>query len=136
MSFLLQAPLPSLTTTTALPSPEFDDSVASRSTVEVKHAMDGTKRTYVKSNDRAKLQYTFKLARMKALELRAFVQAYYRAKIRLTTHRGELWDVYFVTNPFEFSGEASAGGWPGNELYSISLTFEGTRISSVSPGDC
>lgn len=136
MTFILQAPVPSLTTTTQLPDPKFDDSIALQSTVDVKYAMDGTRRTYVKSTDRGKLSFTFLLTRMKALEVRAFVQSYYRAKLRITTHRGEVWDVYFATNPFDFSGDSRAAGSPGGEMSSVSLVFEGTRVSTVPSGNC
>jgi hypothetical protein len=136
MSFLLQAPMPTLTTTSELPNPKFDDSVAGRTKVDIKYSMNGTKRSFVQSNDRGKLQFTFLLSRMKALELRAFVQAYYRAQLRITTHRGEVWHVYFAANPFEFTSDAKAGGWPGDESTSVTLVFEGTRQLSVPSGDC
>lgn len=125
---ILQAPLPLIQTVTILPNPEFNDSEAGRSTVQVLQAMDGTLYSYVKSNTRAKLNYTLNVTRMKALELRAFVSAYYRAGIQLTNHKGEVWNVRFTSNPFEFSGDSRATGQPGNEKMSITLEFEGTKV--------
>lgn len=136
MSFILRAPVPTLTTTSVLPDPKFDDSKAGRQSVEIKHAMDGSKRSYVKSSTRKKLNFTFLLSREKSLELEAFVQAYNRAQVQITTHRGEVWIGYFVSNPFEFSADARAGGWPGGEAVSITLTFEGTLQTAVGAGTC
>lgn len=83
--FILQAPRPSLVATTLLPNPEFGDAERLTDEVLMKRAMDGTLYTYVKTkNSRRNLQWTFRLTRNKALELRAFVQAYYAAKIRVT----------------------------------------------------
>jgi hypothetical protein len=136
MSLILQAPLPGVTTSTVLPNPEFNDSEGRRIGLDVKRAMDGTKRSFVKSNARAKLQYSFRLSRMKALELRAFVQTYFRAGIRLTNHKDEVWEGNFISNPFEFETEARAGGWPGNEIVEITLELEATRTFAPSIPTC
>jgi hypothetical protein len=66
---------------------------------------------------------------LKALELRAFIVAYYRAKIRFTNHLGEIWECYFVVNPFEFNGI-------GKGVNEITLEFEGTLVYSVTPSEC
>lgn len=135
MSLILQAPVPAIQTTTVLPNPNFGDSEAPRSTVAMQQSMNGTLYTYVKSNARSKLQYSLTLSRMKALELRAFILAYYRAKIRLTNHKGEVWDVYFTSNPFEFSGKGRSSD-PGDSMVDITLEVEGTLVTSVSPPAC
>src|ERR1700674_5430285 len=133
MSLTLQAPLPALTTTTVLPSPNFSDNQARKHTVEMRQSMNGHLYSYVKSNARSKLQYSLTLSRMKALELRAFIQAYYRAKVRLTNHKGEVWEVYFTSNPFEFS-TASKSSAPGGVTEDIVLEFEGTLVTpAINP---
>lgn len=129
MSFQLAAPVPGIQTISVLPSPAFNDREAGRRTVESQRAMDGTLRTYVKSSERQKLSYTFNLTRMKALELRAFIRSYYRATIQITNHKGDVWHVKFVSDPFEFETVSRAGGQPGNERVSITLELEGTKVS-------
>ena len=132
---LLQAPVPTLTTTTLLPSPNFGDGETPRSTVEMQQSMNGTLRTYVKSNARSKLQYSLTLSRMKALELRAFITAYYRATIRLTNHKGEVWDVKFLANPFDFTTREKSSA-PGDATVEITLELEGLLITPVSAPAC
>lgn len=136
MSLKLQAPVPSLQTTIILPSPQFSDSEAPQGTIDIKRSINNTLYTYVKSNSRSKLTYTLILSRMAALELRAFILAYYRATIRLTNHKGEVWDVKFTSNPSEFSGKGRASSDPGQETVEITLEFEGTRVSAGSIPSC
>lgn len=135
MTLILQAPVPLLTTTTVLPSPEFGDGEIPKHSIDVKQSMNGTLYSYVKSNARSQLQYSLTLSRMKALELRAFILAYYRAKVRLTNHKGEVWDGYFTSNPFEFSTD-SKSSQPGNASLTITIDFDGTRVSAPAPEAC
>ena len=126
MSVILQAPYPVIETTTTLPNPQFSDVEGRKVQVEVRRSMNNTKRTYVKSNERRALTYSFRLTRAKALELRALVTAYYRSKLLLTNHKNERWLVNFTSNPFEFTGSERAADVPGGEMVTISLNFEGT----------
>jgi len=135
MTLILQAPLPLLTTTTVLPSPQFGDGEIPKVSINVLQSMNGTMYSYVKSNARSQLQYTLTLSRMKALELRAFILAYYRAKVRLINHKGEVWDGYFTSNPFEFTTD-SKSSQPGNASLTITIDFDGTRVSAPTPEAC
>jgi hypothetical protein len=124
-------------TTTVLPSPEFNDSEAKQHTVVIKQAMDGTRYTHVHTTDgRHKLMYQINMSRMKSLELRAFLQSYYRSQIRLTNHKGEVWRVWFTSNPFEFDTVERAGGQPGNERVAITLECEGVLVSTPATPSC
>lgn len=101
--FQIQAPAPSLQTTTILPNPLLSDQEGLTSTVQSQRATDGTLYTYVKTKaGRRKLQWTFRLTRPKALELRAFVLSYHSSRIRITDHNNRVWVGYFLSNPFEF----------------------------------
>lgn len=133
---ILQAPYPTVVTTTILPDPEFNDGDAQRHSIDIKRSMDGTRRTYVKSNARRQLTYSFSMSRMKALELRAFIQAYYRAPILLIDHNESRWLVHFTNNPFEFDVDSRAGGWPGGEMQNIALEFEGEPLQETEPEAC
>lgn len=135
MTLILQAPVPLLTTTTVLPSPQFGDGEIPKHSISVMQSMNGTTYSYVKSNARSQLQYSLTLSRMKALELRAFILAYYRAKVRLTNHKGEVWDGYFTSNPFEFSTDGKSS-MPGNAEQTITIDFDGTRVSAPSLPAC
>lgn len=118
---ILQAPYPGIATTTVLPDPNFDDSEALNQSVTTLYAKDGTVYTYVKSSARSKLHYDLTLDRMKAEELFAFIQSYYRAPLLLTNHKGEQWSVVFASNPFEYEGA------PAN-VADITLEFEGLLL--------
>jgi hypothetical protein len=123
----LEAPLPAVQTISILPDPQSNDSEALLHRVDTKRAMDGTKYTYVNQVDRRRLTYEFRLTRMKALELRAFIQSYFDSEIKLTNHKDEVWHLKFVNNPFEFSTAGRAAGSPGGEIQSIQLQFEGVK---------
>lgn len=130
--FTLQAPHPALEATTLLPNPEFGDGENLTDEVAVKRAMDGTVYTYVKTKaQRRKLEWTFRLTRNKALELRAFIQAYYASKIRVTDHNDRVWVGYFTDNPFEFDTIARAlparAPMPRGETQEITIEFEGVE---------
>lgn len=127
MTLILQAPYPTIQTTSLLPSPQFSDSEAPQQAINIRRAMDGTRRTYIKSNELSKLVYTFALWRGKALELRAFIESYYFATIKLTNHKGEIWLVNFSTNPFESTDQ---------ELTQVTLEMQGTLLSGPSAPAC
>ncbi len=130
--FVLQAPHPTLIATTLLPNPQFGDAERLTDEVQVKRAMDGTTYAYVKTkNNRRNLRWTFRLTRNKALELRAFIQVYYAAKIRATDHNERIWIGNFVNNPFEFDTPSRASPaiapMPRGETQEITIEFEGVE---------
>jgi len=123
--FFLRAPYPSLQATVTLPSPRWGDSVGNASTLQILRAMDGTRYTYVHAKEgRKRLQWDFTLARNKALELRAFINVYYRTQIQATDSYGETWIGYLTNNPFEYTGSGRAVDFPGNETMDVTLSFE------------
>ena len=129
--FQLQAPWPGLQTTTVLPNPKFGDSESLRAEVCVKRAIDGTRYTFVKRKGGRKLQWTFRLTRNKALELRGFIQSYNASKIRVVDHAARIWVGNFTNNPFEFDTEGRAAPaiapMPHGEWQTITLDFEGAQ---------
>lgn len=130
--FIFQAPHPTLEATTLLPNPQFGDGENLTDEVQVKRAMDGTLYTYVKTkNDRRRLEWTFLLTRNKALELRAFIQAYYATAIKVTDHNERVWAGHFVNNPFEFDTPSRAAPaiapMPRGETQEITIAFEGVE---------
>lgn len=104
-----------------LPNPETGDTENLQSTIEIKLALDGTRRTYVRSNPDRLLSYTFRLTRAKALELEVFIENNHSKVFRLHNHKGEDWDVQFITNPFDFVD-------PGPNETTINLQFQGEQV--------
>jgi hypothetical protein len=128
--FQLSAPHPLLQTTTVLPNPLFSDQEGLTANVTRKTAMDGTRYTYVKRKEsRRKLKWSFRLRRNKALELRAFVFAYFASRIKIIDHNGRVWVGNVTNNPFEFDTPERAAPaidpLPRGEMQTIDLEFEG-----------
>ena len=123
--FKIEAPCPGYQTTIILPSPSWGDSVQLAAALNLIRTMDGTLYTYKKpKKGRKRLQWDFIIARNKALELKAFLKAYYRTLMRVIDHNDDIWIGYLQNNPFEFAGEARAYGFPGGETMTITLEFE------------
>lgn len=129
--FIIQAPHPIIETTSVLPSPKFSDAESLMVSVSRKLAMDGTRYTYVKRKSRRKLSWSFRLTRNKALELRAFIYAYFAAKVRVVDHNDRVFVGNFTENPFEFDTADRASPaihpMPRGETVAIDLTFEGVE---------
>jgi hypothetical protein len=130
--FLFQAPYPALQTTTVLPSPQFSDSESLPDTFNQQKAMDGTRYIYVhRKQGRRKAQWTFLLTRNKALELRAFILAYYASQVRAVDHDDNVWVGNFINNPFEMDtperGGPAISPMPKGEAQTIQIEFEGLK---------
>ena len=127
--FTLEAPYPSLQTTTILPNPRFGDSEGLRAEVIVKRALDGTRYTYIKRRGGKKLQWIFKTTRNKSLEIRAFISSYFASTIVVTDHNDRKWIGHFTNNPFELSTDSRAAPaiapMPRGESVNITIEFEG-----------
>lgn len=132
MSVRFGGPYPGVQTYVFLPNPQFGDSEGYTMTLSRRRSMDNTLYTYVKSKDgRKRLQMRFRMTRMKMLEFRAFLLAYYRTKIELLDHEDQLWIGWIMTNPNEFDNAdyfASPNPALTGETYaSIQIEFEGTK---------
>ena len=130
--FEIAAPYPMLQTTTLLPNPEFSDQESLAVAVSRKTAMDGTRYTYVKHKDnRRRLKWSFRLTRNKALELRAFIFAYFASKVKAIDHNARIWVGNFTSNPFEFDTSDRAAPaispLPLGEIVNIEIEFEGVE---------
>lgn len=123
--FFIRAPYPSMHVTVELPSPNWSDSVALTSSLQLLHAMNGVQYTYVRDRGgRKKLQWDFILSRHKALELRAFLKVYYSTQMEIIDHSEAHWVGYLTNNPFESAGSGAAVAFPGGETVDITLGFE------------
>lgn len=130
--FKLQAPYPSLQTTSLLPNPQFSDGESHTSEVNRKYATNGKLRTYVKrKNGRKRLTWEFIVTRPKAKELMAFMKVYYASKILATDHNGRQWVGNIMNDPFEITNDSR--GAPAftvlrGELSSVRMEFEGIEL--------
>jgi len=130
MSVRFGAPYPLIEVHVFLPNPQFGDSESFMASVTTKRSMDNTRYTYVKSkNGRKRLQMRFRVTRMKALEFRAFLVAYYRTRIMLLDHLDQLWLGWITTNPNEFENSQAIPGNvnTGETLADIQIEFEGIK---------
>lgn len=125
---LLEAPWPGITTVTVLPNPDLNDSENKKFELDIGRAVDGTVYTYVKNKGGSKLVYSFRLSRMKALELKEFIRLFSAVKIRMTDHYDNQWEVNFTSNPFDFATTTRALNSPGGEDVEITLEFEGSQL--------
>ena len=119
---ILQAPHELIQTTTLLPNPILGDEESPALDMALRRAMDGTVYTKIKTNSRSQLTYNFELTYLKALELEAFITAYYVENIRLTNYKDEVWVMKISTDPFDKT-VAKRG-----EITTVSLRFEGVKI--------
>ena len=123
----LQAPYNLVSTAIVLPTPLFDDSENLVSNMTLRKSMNNTMYTYVKTSRNRLLRYTFRLSRMKALELQAFVRLHNSDYIKIENWKGEVWKARLTLNPLEFVQNSRFS--PTNDGTDISLEFEGVKIS-------
>jgi len=125
---ILQAPFEFLQTSIILPCPEFGDTENLASEMLLKRSMNGGTTTYVKTNNRRRLTYTFRiLNRARALEFKEFLQVYNTDAIKLTNWKGEIWKVNFLNNPFDLVQTGRSN--PGGARTDISVELEGIKLS-------
>jgi hypothetical protein len=124
---LLQAPVGAIEAAIVLPNAIIGDTQNITSDFDLKIAMDGTKRTYLRTTNDQVLRYTFRMNRLRALALLEFVETFGADLIRMTNWKGEVWHVYLTTNPVEFV-ETSRGS-PCGANTDVDLEFTGVKIS-------
>lgn len=127
MSVKLQAPYPNIETTSYLPSPAFNDARRSLSEVFVKRAMNGTPYSYKNDlGNKKTFSFSFKLTRMKALEVEAFFKLYGSKQWQLTNFDGEILVGFCKTNPLRFVHVAREVDATSVEAVTLDFEFETT----------
>lgn len=122
MSFILQAPHYLIQTSTVLPNPRFQDSRNLTNAILNKTMMDGSKRVYKRSTSQRQLDFRFLLHYQKALELEAFIEAYYGEQWRIITHANQIWRVYYMPEISDITKVKE-------DVVQAALTFEGVRLA-------
>lgn len=131
MATTIRAPFSAPKVTVVLPNPLFDDSRASESKVQVKHTMTGRAVTYVQQSDRFAITLPFRLTRMKALELQAFLAAYQGAEWRLTLYDGSQWRAQLAGGEgpvFTAEDRIGSSTLTGKEAVTVTLTISAKRL--------
>lgn len=111
-----------------LPAPEFNDKEGGNGRINIKRAMDGTRRVYKREQPSSRLMYDFIMDRKKAIELRQFILNYNSSVIRMTNWKGEIWYVVLTNNPFQLTEDAYWQSSWGNKC-SITLEFQGVKVN-------
>jgi len=125
--FRIEAPYPALASTVLLPNPEIGNNEGLLAAVRVIKREDGSRRSFVQRADgKKRYRWTFIMSHDKMEEFSEFVERYRGAKFRCTwrddVHIGKV-----AINPVEFVGEGRAGGWPGGEVYSVTIELIETK---------
>lgn len=111
-----------------LPCPQFNDGEAGTGRLNIKRAMDGTRRVYRRDSPTSKLKYDFVMDRKKAIELRNFVLNNNSNLLKMVNHKGEIWYVLLTNSPFTFTEQAFWDSSWGNKS-TVTLELEGTRVN-------
>lgn len=111
-----------------LPAPEFNDKEGGNGRINIKRAMDGTRRVYKREQPSSRLMYDFTMDRVKAIELRQFILTYNSSVIHMTNWKGEIWYVVLTNNPFQLTEDAYWQSSWGNKC-SITLEFQGVKVN-------
>lgn len=128
MSTSFAAPYPAIKVSVIMPNATFTDGRAAEVSVDVLRSMVGDTFTYIKTSNRQQLSLHYKLTKMKALEVQAFIKIYYRADWLIALHDGTQWVGNLALNPFRGNTTERAGGQPGGELVEIDLTFSAYKV--------
>jgi hypothetical protein len=110
-----------------LPAPKFDDSRANVAGITIRRTMDGGKYSFVKSSDRQKLVWTFKISQAKAIELRDWITQSLSEELRITDWLGRVWVARMTINPPTLSADGRFA--PEVEFTMVELQFDGVKIS-------
>lgn len=84
-----------------LPNPKLSNSINSNNTVKIIRSMDGTRRTYVKTNDDVTLRMEFDLSRLEAQALYELIFNYVDKKVRVITFDNTTYVCNILTNPVQ-----------------------------------
>ena len=132
MSTLIRVPYGRPQVTSVWPDPEFDDSRASESDVQIKRTMTGRSIVYKKTSDRQTLRLRFLVSRMKDLEIQQLLNAFHATEWQIDLYDGSVWQAKLVGEPVRRTavGKRDANNTgTGNEDYELFMTFSAKKIS-------
>lgn len=119
--FILSAPYPAEASTILLPNPKTGNNLGLATSVTIIKMEDGSSYAYKRAGGGERThRWDFIIAHDKMLELTNFFSRYAGVKMR-TQWRGRTIIGKVSANPVEAIGDRRAGGWPGNEAYSVTI---------------
>ncbi len=127
MSIKLEAPWPNPSVISIFPNPQFSDVETADRTVTRQRSMNGMLYSYGRDDGTSKLTYVLSLNRLKALELKAFIETMIGQQIKLVNHKNETWIGFIDNNPFEITQARRAVGPTSTEYDTVSISFEGIK---------
>lgn len=110
-----------------LSAPLFDDSQANVNGITIRRTMNGGTYSFVKSSDRQKLIWTFKIAQAKAIELRMWITKSISEVIHITDWQGRIWTAKMTVNPPSLSADGRFA--PEVEYTNVELQFDAVKLS-------
>ena len=116
------------TLTVNLRDPEKGDSLLVENRVQVRQAMNGDLRSFIRTPPTRRILLTFvELSKPKVTELIAFLTASAGAEIKYTDYDAVVWRGWIITDPAEFTTQGSKGG-TCIEVSTITLEFKGSKV--------
>ena len=116
------------TLTIDLRNPEKGDSELVENRVQVRQAMNGDLRSFIRTPPTRRLLLTFvELSKPKVDELIAFLTTSAGTEIKYTDYDAVVWRGWLITDPAEFSTQGRKGG-TCVEVSTITLEFKGSKV--------
>ena len=116
------------TLTVDIRNPELNDSLLVENRVQVRRAMNGDLRSFIRTPPTRRLLLTFvELSKPKVDELIAFLTTSAGTEIKYTDYDAVVWRGWIITDPAEFSTQ----GQKGNtciEVSSLTIEFNGSKV--------
>ena len=118
----LQVPFDLIQTTIMLPNPKLGDTTNNQIDMQARNSMNGTLYTYVKTSDRIKKVWDFRLTREKSIELETFLDYYNQLEFRVVDWNDKEYRMWLTNYPVSFERQ-----FMNNET-NVRLEFEGTEL--------
>lgn len=116
------------TLTINLRNPDLNDSLLIENRVQVRQAMNGDLRSFIRTPATSRLLLTFvELSKPKVEELIAFFITSAGAEIRYTDYDAVVWRGWLITDPAEFTTQGRKAD-TCVEVSTITLEFKGSKV--------
>ena len=129
---IFNAPYPHIQTGIVLPQPILQNSKQPLNERDYRIMMDKTVYSYVKRLDQSTFSYSFKLTRLKSIEVIAFIESYIGVMWEIIDHHDTKIHAYCISNPNSLTayrgpikGPCYIDGYSINEGLTLDLEFEG-----------
>jgi hypothetical protein len=129
---IFRAPYPFIQDTMVMPEPLLGNSLEPLDTRDYRIMMDKTVYSYIDTITENKYTYSFRLTRMKSIEVIAFIEKYIGHQWKIEDHHGVIIFAYCTSDPKTLTtyrgphtGPCHFDGYSINEGLTLDLEFEG-----------